>query len=125
MDQERTVLTYLRYFESKQDDDRWAVEQVDALALGDPQAGWDTTLNVINRAVSDSALAYIAAGPLEDLLNCHGAAVIGPIEQECLTNERLRLALSGVWIDRENPIWDRWYAVMWKYGFAEGMRGPL
>lgn len=70
-------------------------------------------------------LAYIAAGPLEDLLRNHGAAVMALIERECVTNERLRLALSGVWIEREDPIWDRWYALIWKYGFAEGLREPL
>ena len=47
------------------------------------------------------------------------------IEEECLTNDRLRLALSGVWIERENPVWERWYALMLKYGFAEGKRQAL
>ena len=52
-------------------------------------------------------------------------AAIHLIEQESHGNEGLRLALSGVWIDLENPVWDRWYQLMWKYGFAEGRQPPL
>jgi hypothetical protein len=37
-----------------------------------------------------------------------------------------QLALSGVWgLDRSNPVFDRWYGLMSKYGFAEGKRRPL
>ena len=51
--------------------------------------------------------------------------VIHLLEQECVENERFQLALSGVWLHREDPIWQRWYELMWKYGFAEGRRQAL
>jgi hypothetical protein len=71
-------------------------------------------------------LAYIAAGPLEDLLKLHGLHVIARVEQESKTDVRLQLALSGVWgIVPGHPLFERWYALMWKYGFAEGERATL
>ena len=125
MDSEQIATKYLRYFETKQETDFWAIDEVDTLVLRDPERGWEITRTLVNRALTEEALAYVAAGPLEDLLNHHGAAVMVQIEQECLTNDHLRLALSGVWIEGENPVWQRWYALMWKYGFAEGRRQPL
>jgi hypothetical protein len=48
------------------------------------------------------------------------------VEEEAHKNSRLQLALSGVWgIEPGNPIFERWYALMRKYGFAEGKREPL
>jgi hypothetical protein len=82
--------------------------------------GWEITRILVNKAVSDESLAYVAAGPLEDLLKKHGPTVITRIEEESRQNDRLRIALSGLYIDPSNPIFDRWYALMWKYGYAEG-----
>jgi hypothetical protein len=116
---------YLRYFEAKQPKDEWAVAAVDTLVRQDPHGAWKVVGTMINTAGSEEALAYVAAGPLEDLLNLHGGTVISNIEQDCSTNERLRLALSGVWIGPDNPVFERWYALMWKHGFADGKREPL
>jgi hypothetical protein len=117
---------YLRQWADKRDEDRWANEQVDSIIQSDADDGWEITLLLVQKAGSDAALAYISAGPLEDLLNNHGSQVIDRIEQECKNNSRLPLALSGVWgINPGHPVFERWYALMWEYGFAEGNRRPL
>lgn len=116
---------YFRYFEAKANADFWACERVREMVGRDPDDGWRITCILINKAPSNEALAYVAAGPLEDLLKKHGLAVIDPIEEEARQNDRLRLALSGVWLRHDDPTWERWYALMWKYGFAEGKRIPL
>src|SRR5271169_1955713 len=104
MNQEELVEGYLRYLEAA-------------------QLRKSRTLEEDNRAPSDSALALVAAGPLEDLLKKHGPVVVDRVEEESRKNDRLRLALSGVWgIYPGNPIYERWHALMWKYGFAEGKR---
>jgi len=99
VDSEKIITTYLHYFETKQETDFWAVDEVDTRVLRDPEKGWEITRTLVNRALTEEALAYIAAGPLEDLLNHHGAAVMVQIEQECLTNDNLfhtyRLLLVG------------------------------
>jgi hypothetical protein len=116
---------YLRHFATKRGEDLWAFEKVNELVSRDANDGWQITRILVNDASSDEALAYVAAGPLEDLLKKHGPAVIGWVEEESRLNDRLRLALSGVWLRRDDPTWHRWYSLMWEYGFAEGKRMPL
>ena len=125
MEREGIAKAYLRYFEGKLESDRWSVEEVDAAVARDPDEGWELTRVLVGMAGSDEALAYVAAGPLEDLLRRHGPAVIGRVEDESRRNDQLRLALSGVWIAPEDPVFGRWYALMSKYGFADGSRKPL
>jgi len=125
VNQNEVVGAYFRYFKTKQAEDVWANEKVDELARRDPDEGWKITRILVDAAPSNEALAFVAAGPLEDLLKNQGPAVIDRIEKEAESNDRLRLALSGVWLDSENPIWKRWHALMWKYGFTEGKRTPL
>jgi hypothetical protein len=116
---------YLRYFAAKRNEDAWAFKQVDEMVGRDPDGGWSITLLLVNQASSNEELAYVAAGPLENLLKKHGLAVMDRIEEEACRNDRLRLALSGIWLRHDDPMRQRWYALMWKYGFAEGRRIPL
>jgi hypothetical protein len=123
---EEIAATYLRYYVLKKQEDRWAVREVDTLVRDDPTEAWEVTRILVNAAPSDEALAYVAAGPLEELLHKHGSVLIDRIEEESRGNARLQLALSGVWgLDRDSPVFDRWYALMWKFGFAEGKRRTL
>lgn len=115
MDAQSLATTYLRHFETKNEQDWWSVVEVDRLVRDDPYSGSEVTRTLVNEAKSDEALAYVAAGPLEDLLKKHGPVVIDLVEGESRNNDRLQLALSGVWgINPGNPIYDRWYALMWK-----------
>jgi len=125
MAREEAVDAYLRYYKTNLQMYWWAVDEIDGLVRRDPEEGWETTCMLISRATSDELLANVAAGPLEDLLVAYGPELIGRVEEECKRNDRLRLALSGVWFGRDNPIYQRWYALVWKYGFAEGKRYPL
>ncbi len=125
MDADELGSAYLQYFESKRKEDRWAWSEVDELVRRDADRGWEITRTLVNKSTSDDALAFVAAGPLEDLLKKHGLAVIDRIENECKENDRLRTALSGVSITPDRPVFERWYALMWKYGFAEGKRVGL
>ena len=117
---------YLRFQAGKREEDRWAWEAVETLVDEDPEAAWRITCMLVDKTSSDDELAFVAAGPLEDLLKKHGPSLIDRVEEESRENARLQLALSGVWgIQPSDPIFDRWYALMWKYGFAEGKRSPL
>jgi hypothetical protein len=119
------VSTYLRYRKDKSKDDRWALNELNELIESDAERGWEVTRMLVNMAASDEALAYVAAGPLENLLNKHGLAVIDRIEADSQQNNRMRIALSGAWIKPGTPVFDRWYALMRKYGFADGKRTAL
>lgn len=117
---------YLRHYAEKRDEDLWSYDQVHSIIQNDPDEGWEITSLLLQKAGADAALAYIAAGPLEELLLRHGSEVIDRIELESTNDSRLQLALSGVFgIGPEHPVFERWYGLMWKYGFAEGNRQPL
>ena len=51
----------------------------------------------IRRAGGDATLAYIAAGPLEDLIVQHGEQFMDRIELEAGREPKVRRALRGVW----------------------------
>ncbi len=57
--------------------------------------------------VAPSQLAMVAAGPLEDLLEEHGQAVIHELERIAKIDPRFRLMLSGTW-GRERIDGDVW-----------------
>jgi hypothetical protein len=117
---------YLRYYHQKNPDDSWILEKADVAFNNNIDEAWEITRAVIEKASSHDALAYVAAGPLENLLHMHGPAIIERVEQEASKSEKFVLALSGVWgLEPGTPIFERWYALMWKHGFAEGRRAPL
>jgi len=117
--------TYFQYFRTKSRDYRWAYEDVDDSVRNDPIKGWELTKLLIDRAESDEALAFVAAGPLENLMINGNPEVMDRIEKESQTNQRLQLALSGVWLSPEYASFERWHALMTKFGFADGKRLPL
>jgi uncharacterized protein DUF6869 len=126
MDLEELSDAYLRDYKSKKKEDMSSWERVNELIQNNPDEGWAITCLLVNKATSDEALANVAAGPLENLLHVHGLAVIDRVEDESRKNARMRLALSGVWgISPGHPIFKRWYALMQKYGFADGSRRAL
>jgi hypothetical protein len=51
---------------------------------------------LIADASDEKSLAYVAAGPLEDLLHKHGDVVIDRVELHARTDPKFRLALTGV-----------------------------
>jgi hypothetical protein len=75
----------------------WAYEEACELLDSDPERLWRITLLLIEHASDEVALAYVAAGPLEDMLAQHGPAFIQRVEALARRDSRFRLALSGVW----------------------------
>lgn len=126
MNPEDAAEIYWRYYHEKNSNDSWILEKTDVLFNSNIDEVWEITRAVIKTAPSNQALAYVAAGPLEDLLLKHGPMVIERVEQEAEKSEKFVLALSGVWgLEAGTPIFERWYALMWKHGFADGRRAPL
>ena len=118
--------SYLRYHAEKRKEDNWAYDELDDMVRQNPHDALEVTLILLRKAGDDdSLLAYIAAGPLEDLLRLRGPEIIDRLEREGKKNSRIQLALSGVWGLHGLPVFDRWYALMKQWGFATGQRRAL
>jgi len=111
---------YLRNIRSlNKDDDFWAWEQVRHLVETDLDAAWKVTLLLLEKAESDDEVGCIAAGPLEDLIDMRGHEALDRIEDRCENNPRLRLALSTVGVLFYYEEFERWYGLLYKYGFRK------
>ena len=114
-DEEVLAATYLRQYETDSKDDFWAYKQVDELVKKNPQAGWRITRRLIDLA-PDGALAYVAAGPLEDMVNLWGNELRDEIEQEARRNRRFLEALSLIRVyERRGSPHAWWRALLEKY----------
>ena len=67
------------------------------LSADEPEIVWQVILQVIDRRPSDEVLGMLGAGPLEDLMWNHGREFIDRVEQETVTNHKLRGLLSGIY----------------------------
>src|SRR5215831_14688981 len=94
---------YLRNHAGRRDEDSWAVEKVDEIIrCGDLDKAWNITLLLLQKA-TDEALGYVAAGPLEDIIDGYGDKALDRVEAVCDKDRRLRFALSGVWLLPDSP----------------------
>ena len=77
--------------------DAGAAEEVDERIAGDP----DGALILLDDLLADEGadLYFFAAGPLEQLLVEHGAAVAQAIADRCAASPTWREALGAVWLD--------------------------
>jgi hypothetical protein len=125
IDPNRLAETYLRS-RHQRDEDIWAWETVnDAVRSGNFNRAYEITLLLLKKATTDDELKYVAAGPLEDLVDGYGNRALDRLEQVCDEDSRLQFALSGIWLLPDSAVLQRWQALMIKYGFASGNRKPL
>jgi Family of unknown function (DUF6869) len=75
-------------------------EALDSLIQYDPERAWPLMCEIIGQITDDGALAFAAAGPLENLLVRH-PLFIDRVESLARQDPHFRHALSGVWIDGE------------------------
>lgn len=76
-----------------------AREDLDELIADAPERAYAIICEIIRRVLpqDEDILAYVAAGPLEDLLAVHGHAFIDRIEMLAQSDGHFRRAVSGVW----------------------------
>ena len=73
-------IAHMWYFENyerlkegrSQEETIWAVNLIDKLILKDPEKALEIALELIKNSEDDDTLAFIAAGPLEDLIVYNG-----------------------------------------------------
>jgi hypothetical protein len=73
----------------------WAWEGIQEYVRKDPRKAWALTLQLI-AAAPDSALRYVAAGPLEDLLYARGPLFIDELEYLASSDPKFLSALQKI-----------------------------
>lgn len=95
-------LTYLRAGDAEtparaDHPDAWTADIFFELSEAHPVLGLAAIDAVLAACETPEEVALIAAGPLEDLIAAHGAALIGAIEARAADSARFTYALTGVW----------------------------
>lgn len=101
---------YMRHHKLRRDEDFWAWEQVHELR--GLELRWEMIQLLLTRADTKKDLAYVAAGPLEDWLFAHGHEALDIFETAAKKDVRLQLALSYVYMDETEPVFERWQALV-------------
>lgn len=83
-----------------------AISQLNDLNA-DPEDVWRVILHVLPHCTSEKVLDILAAGPLEDLIDYHGEAMIDRIERKAVSNPVFKRLLCGVWPSSSKEIWAR------------------
>lgn len=84
------------------------VIDVDDLVRDDPERAWLAIQLIFGACRDDLERAFLAAGPLEDLLARHGPLFIDRVEQSAASGNDFRELLVGVWRNGiTDPIWAR------------------
>ena len=95
----------------------WAFERVDDMR-SDAAQTWTFILAVLAADQSNRVLENLSAGPLEDYLVDHGAAVIDAVEREAGVNPSFARLLGGVWQNSMSAdVWQRVQAVCDRRGW--------
>lgn len=84
-----------------------------------PVEAWNLVVELINEAPSLSALTFVAAGPLESLIDKHGKLVIDSLEQSLCNNKRLQFAIVGVWLDEDDEMYAKLESLKQTYNLNE------
>jgi len=85
----------------------WAVAMLGELTYTEPDTAWLLILELIRQPLSDDAFGCLAVGPLKDLIEYHGPAVVERIEDEARSNRAFRRLLGGVWLASTPDVWAR------------------
>lgn len=97
---------YLSNYRQKSTSTEWAF---DAAYDCRYQKRWDDLWQIIlcisrrDEEIETEALAFVAAGPLEDLVCNVGPEFIDRIEHEAKFNRQFGRLLTGVWLSRADP----------------------
>jgi hypothetical protein len=114
------ISAYLTHFRTKDDSLSWAWTAVDD-AMYELQPGLSLCLELIEATENEEELAYVAAGPLEDLLVRVGVLAANSLEIPVRKSIKARLALSCVWLNPEAAAYPKWHYLVQQYS-SKGSR---
>jgi hypothetical protein len=85
-------------------DVRWAHDEVDERVRNQPEEVIAVLVAIADAAPDDAALAYLGAGPIEDLIrHCGSVVVVDRIEGAASRSDAFRKALRCAWFEDDVP----------------------
>lgn len=87
---------YLNYYRAKKKEYWWAYEQVTELV--ESPNSLELVHELIQACRDDAEIAYVAAGPLEDLLSKHHLVIKESLIELVRKEKKMRQAVQGVWL---------------------------
>jgi len=105
------ISAYLDYGRTQDDRYFWAFNAVLKLILEEEYEDlWSVSLALIAAVPDDDPqlLAYVAAGPLEDVIRRAGPQILDRLETQARRDRKFRRSLTGVWGHAQQPeVWAR------------------
>lgn len=96
----------------------WAHGEVLTFIADDPDKAWEFVLEAVRAAETKSALAYIAAGPVEDLLKHYKLRFLEPAIVRAKSDPKLLYTLCNVWLNEEDEAFLPWKNFIENQGIA-------
>ena len=101
-DLEALVAAYVRHTLTRDPADFWAWDRAIAIVSGeDAELGFELLQQLV-RAIPDDFLTYVGAGPVEEFVRHHGAALVDWLVGEAERDPRFRAALASIWLETED-----------------------
>jgi len=106
------ITAYIEVYDSNGDRDEnhpsyWAIERFVDLEAEFPEICWVAILTIVAKNPSQRILDNLASGPMEELLELHGAEFIDRIEKEARANPSFQNLLQSVWEITNKALWER------------------
>jgi len=106
------ITAYIDVYDNNGDRDEnhpsyWAIERFVDLEAEFPETCWVAILTIVAKKPSQRILDNLASGPMEELLELHGAEFIDRIEKEARANLGFRNLLQNVWEITNKGLWER------------------
>jgi hypothetical protein len=106
-----TAAAYLAKFRGQGSEFDWAFDSVLDITFSDSwEELWEFVLafSRLPETIEPEAMAFFAAGPLEDLICKAGAGYVDRVLAEAVRNSTLGRMLTGVWGYSADPVvWDK------------------
>lgn len=87
---------YLQYYRTNEDEYWWAYEEINNLIESPESLPFISEL--IQACLNDAEIAYVAAGPLEDLITKHHLVIKDTLIELVRREPKMRRAIQGVWL---------------------------
>lgn len=124
-DIENLIKNYTQNFYSSEKEQNNGVAsrawELDDIVSKNPEAGLKILIRLINSTEDNEFLAFIAAGPLENMIRNNFQQIIEKLEDEAKKSSKFRKCLTGVWFGSD--LNDEQVAIIRKY--TNAVKDPL